>query len=162
MASRPDFADALAVFLDNEVELIVVGGVAAVLGGAPVNTLDLDLLIEASSANIARVVAALRAVEALYRDPAGRRIEPSIERFSAHGQHRFTTRYGEIDVLASIGRRRSYDDLRPRSRAVPLRGREVRVLDLEAVIQTKEEAGRPRDHLVLPVLRETLRLREES
>lgn len=162
MATRPRFADALAVFLDHEVELIVVGGVAAVLGGAPVNTLDLDLLVRASPANIERTVAALRSLEALYRDLAGRRIEPSVERFSPRGQHRFTTRYGDIDVLASIGRGRTYEDLQPRSRPVPLHGRSVPVLELEAVIQSKEEADRPRDRLALPVLRETLRLRREG
>lgn len=158
MANRPHFADALAVFLDHEVEMIVVGGVAAVLGGAPVNTLDLDLLVRASPENLARTVAALVAIEAIYRDPAGRRIVPSVERFSAHGQHRFTSPYGDIDVLASIGHGRTYEDLHLRSRSIPLLGRSVPVLDLEAVIQTKEEAGRPRDRLALPVLRETLRL----
>lgn len=36
----------------------------------------------------------------------------------------------------------------------------VRVLGLEAVIQSKEEADRPRARAVLPVLRETLAARQ--
>jgi len=36
----------------------------------------------------------------------------------------------------------------------------VLLLDLRAIIETKEQAGRSKDLLALPVLRETLRLRE--
>lgn len=42
---------------------------------------------------------------------------------------------------------------------MPLRGRVVRVLELGAVIESKEEANRPKDLAVLPVLRETLAAR---
>lgn len=38
-------------------------------------------------------------------------------------------------------------------------GRRVRVLDLDAVIATKEATGRDKDRAMLPLLRETQRLR---
>jgi hypothetical protein len=149
--TRPEFAALLEVLSRHRVSYIVVGGVAAVLSGAPVNTLDTDVLVERGRDNVARLLAALQEVDAIYRDPAKRRIEPSLERLSGLGHQRFDTR---------LGSQRTYEEFLPRSREVPLRGLLVRVLELEAVIQSKEEADRPRDRAVLPVLRETLAARQ--
>lgn len=159
MEARPEFAAILVVLSRHRVSYIVVGGVAAVLSGAPVNTLDTDVLVERSSENLARLLAALQDLGAIYRDPARRRIEPTGDRLAGLGQQRFETRLGPLDVLGTVGSRRTYEELHPRSEEVPLRGMAVRVLGLEAVIQSKEEADRPRDRAVLPVLRETLAAR---
>lgn len=162
MVPRPEFADLLEVLATHGVDHIVVGGVAAALEGVPISTFDTDVLVERSAANLARVLEALGELEALYRDPAGRRIEPTAERLGGLGHQRFITRFGHLDVLGTIGDQRTYEELLPRSRAFQLRGKEVRVLDLEAVIQSKEEAGRERDRAVLPVLREALKLRSRG
>lgn len=83
MAATPKFLDALAVLARHEVELIVVGGVAAVLNGAPISTFDLDILYRMSGENLARLTAALAETDAVYRDPAGRRIVPDASRLGA-------------------------------------------------------------------------------
>ncbi len=69
-------------------------------------------------------------------------------------------RLGPLDVLAMAGAGLAYDDLAPRAERFELEGMEVLVLGLPALIETKEQAGRDKDRLALPVLRETLRLRE--
>jgi hypothetical protein len=147
----------LEVLSTHRVNFIVVGGVAAVLAGAPMSTFDTDILVERSPANLARLLRALVEMNAIYRDPAKRRIEPTEERLAGLGQQRFETRLGFLAVAGTIGDNRDYEQLLPRSREVQLRASSVRVLGLEAVIESKQEAGRPRDHAVLPVLRETLR-----
>jgi hypothetical protein len=55
VAARPEFAAILDVLSQDEVSFIVVGGVAAVLSGAPVNTLDTDVLLERSPDNLERL-----------------------------------------------------------------------------------------------------------
>jgi hypothetical protein len=160
MEARPEFAAILAVLSEHRVSYIVVGGVAAVLEGAPISTLDIDVLVERSTENLGRLLAALEKLGALYRDPARRRIEPTLARLSNLGHQRFETRLGPVDVLGTVGHQRTYEQLHPRSRDVQLRGTVVRVLALDAIIESKEEAGRPRDHAVLPVLRETLAARQ--
>lgn len=160
MDARPEFAAILDVLSQHGVSFIVVGGVAAVLSGAPVNTLDTDVLVERSPENLERLLAALVELEAIYRDPARRRIEPTVERLKGLvGQQQLITRFGPLDVLGTIGNQRTYDELRSRTIEIPLRGRVVRVLELGAVIESKEEANRPKDLAVLPVLRETLAAR---
>jgi hypothetical protein len=160
MRGLPKFRETLEVLDRNRVECIVVGGVAAVLQGVPISTLDTDIVYRRTADNIERLVAALRELEAIYRDPAGRRIEPDATRFAAGGHHLLDTRFGPLDVLATIGANRTYEDLERHAARYALEGMNVLVLDLGAIIETKEQAGRGKDLLALPVLRETLRLRE--
>jgi hypothetical protein len=47
----------------------VIGGAAAVLLGAPVTTLDLDIVPEQSPANVSRLLEVLRSLDAQIRDP---------------------------------------------------------------------------------------------
>ncbi len=55
----PRFKDALDVLARHGVEFVVVGGVAAVLAGAPISTFDLDIVPARSPANLARLLSAL-------------------------------------------------------------------------------------------------------
>jgi len=57
-----------------------------------------------------------------------------------------------------IGKRHSWQDLTERFRRVRIEpGVTVNVLELQALIEIKEELGLPRDLAVLPVLRQALR-----
>ena len=67
------------------------------------------------------------------------------------------TRLGPLDLLGSIGNRRTWRDLLPHSTQLKVGpGVVVRVLDLETQIAVKEEVGGEKDLAVLPVLRRTL------
>lgn len=63
--------ETLTALAQHEVSFIVVGGVAAVLAGAPISTFDLDIVHERSPSNAARLLSALTQMEARYRDPGG-------------------------------------------------------------------------------------------
>ncbi len=159
MASGPRFLDILAVLSGYRVDYIVVGGVAAVLAGAPISTFDVDVVFERSEENLARLRAALEDLQAIYRDLAGRRIEPDLGKLKTLRQHLLFTRLGDLDVLTTVGADLGYEALVRRSRVVELGVLRVRVLDLEAVIETKEHANRPKDRATLPELRATLESR---
>jgi hypothetical protein len=152
----------LRVLLRHEVEFLIVGGVAAQLEGAPIMTLDLDVLCSRAPANMSRLLAALREVKARYRDPAGRHIEPDAVRLATHQTHLLLTDLGPLDVLVRIGKDLGYEDLLGRTVVFRLEEASVRVLDLAAVIETKEHANREKDRAVLPVLRQTLALKAAS
>ncbi len=47
-------------FQSHDVRYVIIGGIAAVLHGVPRATFDLDILIEATEANVARLLQALR------------------------------------------------------------------------------------------------------
>ena len=139
------------------VEFIVVGGTAAVATGAPINTLDLDVVHAATPANVARLLAALTELDACYR--YRRDLRPGESHLIGWGQL-LMTGLGPLDVLGAIGKGHTYADLLPHT--VELKFSPAlccRVLDLETQIAIKEEIGAEKDLLALPILRRTL---EES
>jgi len=156
------FGDLLRHLRAHGVEVVVVGAAAAVLEGAPLTTFDLDVVFETSPENRIRLLAALEEIDAIYVDPSGRRFRPTAERLERQRMHLLETRFGRLDLFREIGEGMGYESVRLRSHVLDLGGFEVRVLDLEAVIESKEAAGRPKDRAALPLLRETLRLRREK
>jgi hypothetical protein len=152
----PKFKEALEVLSGHCVDFIVVGGVAAVLEGAPVSTFDLDIVHERSPTNVARLLSALTDLDAHYRDLSGRVLRPEARALEGEGHHLLLTRCGPIDVLGQIGLRRGYQDLIADSITRPLGDTTVCVLGLEALIRAKVEAGRDKDRAMIPILRRTL------
>jgi len=145
----------LRVLVAHDVEFIVVGGVAAVLQGAPIVTFDVDILHRRSSENVARLLSALRELDASYRnDP--RRLSPHESHLMGSGHQLLRTRLGDLDVLGTIDDDVTYDDVKDQTIEVDLGDARVRVLELSRLIQAKQSAGRPKDLAVLPVLRATL------
>lgn len=162
MAVGQMFRELLEVLLGHEVDFLVVGATAAVLGGAPLTTFDLDVVFEPSPENRARLLAALTEIDAVYVDPLRRGIRPTDERLAAHRLSLFETRLGRLDVLSSIEPGWVWEDLLLRSDPVETEGMTVRVLQLEAVIESKLATGRAKDHAAVPLLREVLRQRRKT
>lgn len=155
------FRELLRALVGSRVEFIVVGGVAAVLEGAPISTFDLDVVYAIGEENLKRLTKALDGLGAIYLDPGGRQIVPTLDRLRGGGQHLLRTNHGRLDVMGSIGNERGFDDLLPESTARSIHGLTVNVLTLEAVIATKEDAGREKDRAVLGLLRQILAERDE-
>ena len=153
--ARVDFSEILRVLHRYDVEYVTVGGLAAVFNGAPVVTFDVDILHRPTAENVARLLAAIRELEAVYRnDP--RRIAPSESHLLGPGHQLLQTKYGDLDVLGTIDDTVVYEDVLGHTIEVEIEEFRVLVLDLERLILAKEFAGRPKDLATLPVLRATL------
>ncbi len=158
MARRPtDFAAVLATLRRHRVRFILVGGVAAVIEGAPIATFDLDIVPDRDRFNIDRLMVALRDLRANYRGRPNLRPTPEFLRGSGH--HLLMTRYGPLDVLGVVGKDRDFGALRPHSRRRVVGGTHVQVLDLETQIAVKEEVGFPKDRAAIPILKAALKER---
>jgi hypothetical protein len=152
-----DFYAVLAAFHRAGVEFLVVGGLAAVLNGAPINTWDVDVVHSRDAANIARLLPVLESLEAIYRIQPERRLRPTESYLVSPGHQNLITRFGPLDLLGTIGRNLNYEDLLPHSVEMDIgEGIRIRVLDLETLIAIKEELGGEKDRAMLPTLRRTL------
>ncbi len=133
---------------------VLVGGVAAVIEGAPIATFDLDIVPDRDAGNIDRLVAALTALKACYRGRPD--LHPAHEALRGRGHHLLITRYGPLDVLGVIGKAWDFRALEPHARRRLVKGTSVRVLDLETQIAIKEELDFAKDRAIIPVLKATL------
>ena len=127
------------------------------LQGAPINTFDLDLVHSRESENIERLLRALDSLDAIYRAQPDRRIKPTAAHLSSPGHQLLLTRFGPLDLLGMIGAGRGYKELLAHAVEMKVDDKlRIRVLDLETLIQTKEEVAGEKDAAALPILRQTL------
>ncbi len=151
-----DFLAILRTLAENHVEFIVVGGISAVLQGAPIATFDLDVVHSRTEDNIQRLLCALERLHAYYREAGLRQRKPDQSHLSSTGHQLLMTRFGPLDILGSIGKGHDYDDLLNGSVILEAGGGlQVRTLSLPMVIKTKEETGHDKDKAVLAILRRT-------
>lgn len=162
MASH-DFRGILRCLVSHGVDFIVVGGVSAVLNGAPINTFDLDLVHSTEPENVQRLIKALDELDAFYRAQPSRLLKPTPAHLASPGHQLLITRFGPLDLLGTIGRSHSYEDLSRNSTNMDLGdGTMIRVLHLKALIAIKEEVGAEKDASVLPILRRVLEEQDRS
>ena len=161
MDIAPKFLGILKVLSRHEVKFILVGGLAAIVQGTPVLTFDLDVVFLKTEENLERLLTALQEIDARYLDPAGRHIVPDADKLASFKMHQLVTSLGPLDVMETIGAGMSYADLVNNTQVLELAGIDVRVLGLETVILSKEQANRDKDRATLHVLRRTLQMKQE-
>ena len=101
--SETSFHAILLVLADHGVEFVVVGGVSAVLQGAPLVTSDLDVVHSRAERNIERLLQALEDLDAHYRTQPERRLAPNASHLRTAGHQLLATRFGPLDLLGEIG-----------------------------------------------------------
>ncbi len=145
----------LRTLVAHGVELVIVGGVAAALQGAPIVTQDVDVLYRLDDGNVERLMRALTELGAVARgDP--RRLPFDESHLRSTGHKLAMTNAGPLDVLGSINDGLLYEDLIGSADVLEVAGVLVNVLSLERLISLKRELGRPKDLAALPVLEATL------
>jgi predicted nucleotidyltransferase len=148
-------ADIIRTLIEHGVEFVIVGGMAAVLQGAPVNTFDLDVVYDRSPENVQRVLSALSKLDAIFRDDP-RRLRPNESHLASAGHKLLETNRGPLDLLGTIEENTGFDELVADSEWLEIGDLRVRVLSLVRLIRVKEQLGRPKDKAMLLILRATL------
>jgi hypothetical protein len=139
--------------MEAGIELIVVGGTAAILNGAFVVTEDLDIVHRRTPENVARLLAWLLAHGAYHRfDLANRKLPPKADALLGHGHLNLETDLGKLDVLCELGEGEGYDEVLADTVLVNSGALTLRVLALPRLIAVKSRAGRAKDRAVLPIL----------
>lgn len=155
-----DFERLLSALSDNEVEVVVVGGLAATVHGSARLTQDVDVVYARSDENIARLVKALAPFHPYLRGaPPGLPFDWSAATIRRGLNFTLETTVGDIDVLGEIAGMGDFARVREHAIAIDLFGRSLLCLDLPGLIRAKRAAGRPKD---LETIAELEALREES
>lgn len=148
-----DLRKAILSLTANNVDFVIVGGVAVTLHASGYITRYLDFCYSRERSNITRLVAALAPFSPTPRDwPLGLRYifdETSIRNGT---NFTFETTIGSIDLLGEVKGIGVYQDAVANSVQYEIYGQPIRALSLDALIVSKTAADRPKDHLVLPEL----------
>lgn len=134
----PDFSEFVALLAAHEVRYLVVGGYAVAFHGYPRYTGDIDVWIERSPGNAARVVAALNAFGfgGLGLDEATFLTPDTVVQLG-YPPHR-------IDILTDL-EGVEFETCYPNRETLPLEEGEVAVIGLNELRQNKRALGRPQD-----------------
>jgi len=136
----------LAKLAGAEIKFIIVGGVAVALNGFVRTTEDVDILVESSSENVARLLEQLR------NFGEGHARELRASDFSdTEGAIRIIEDF-PLDVF-TIMRGRRYVDLLGAVKTTRIGDVEVRYLNAEALIALKSESQRDQDRIDVSALR---------
>jgi predicted nucleotidyltransferase len=152
MSPDERFLDVVLQALEHvRLEAIIVGATAAIMQDAPVLTRDIDLLIRDTELNRKKLLA-------LSERLGGAPPAPISELTSTL---RILGTEIPIDiVLDRIAGGLTFESLKSRAERIEIGGHTALVATLEDVIRSKEAAARPKDVAMLPILRDTLRVKK--
>lgn len=134
----PDFKEFVALLAAHEVRYLVVGGYAVAYHGHPRFTGDLDLWVERSPENAARLTAALDAFGfgGLGLDASTFTTPDTVVQLG-YPPHR-------IDILTDL-EGVTFEDAYPDRQTLHLDGTDVPFIGLDALRRNKRALGRPQD-----------------
>jgi hypothetical protein len=135
------------------VDCVIVGGVAATIHGASQFTSDLDICYDREPANLARVVQALRSVNARLRGvPENLPFILDEETLQKGLNFTFSTDIGSLDLLGEVSGVGGFREAIEKAEVRDFFGNDFPILSLPKLIAAKRAAGRPKDLNTLPEL----------
>ena len=159
MVPELDIRGILEALVQEEVEFLVIGGVAIGFHGFVRATKDVDVVPAPDSKNLTKLARVLRVLDAQIEgaedfedaelpDP----LDP--EALALGGNWVLRTRLGRFDVMQWIGEDALWEKLSPTAIEAEINGLPVKVVSYEGLVALKEHAGRPQDLVDLQRLRE--------
>ena len=73
-------------------------------------TFDIDIVYSRAAENLQRLLAVLDSMDAIFRIQPERRLSPNLSHLEGTGPLNLLTRYGPLDLLATVGNGLSYED----------------------------------------------------
>lgn len=143
----------LNALVEEGVEFVVIGGLAAQVHGSPSLTGDVDICHSLDRANLERVERVLRKLKATRRMMPTGVLAPIDERALRSGDvFTLATRAGDLDLLAHPDPDLDFDKLSRNAIDVEILGVRVRAAGIDDLIAMKRAAGRPKDRVELEIL----------
>jgi predicted nucleotidyltransferase len=155
------FGAILKTLVEHNVDFILVGGLAGVLQGAPINNKDVDILYSLTPPNPIRLQGALSELCAKFRGDA-RNLTPDLSHLYSTGHKLLTTLFGDLDCLGTIEETTTYEDILPDCDEMMIDDTTILVISLPRLIEVKKKLSRPKDRVALVQLEATLDERSKA
>jgi hypothetical protein len=158
-----DPAPLLRLLSEQQVDYVLIGGLAMRAHGSAHLTEDLDVCYSRSARNLKAIANALAPAHPYLRGaPPGLPFRLDEATLQAGLNFTLTTDYGWIDLLGEVSGIGTYEKAMAQSVEQELYGFRVRVLSLDGLIAAKRAAARIKDHAHLLELEELKKLRDAA
>jgi len=127
------------------VDYVLIGGIAVQTHGHVRMTNDVDLIPAPDPANLERLAAALRSLDARVLNPGNEGIAIDANMLPRATIWQFATRDGDIDVMHEVPAGAPFEQLSERALRIRLGEMEVPVVGLDDLIRMKLARGRSID-----------------
>lgn len=135
---------------DSGLDFVVIGGVCVVFHGAPLATFDLDICCPFGQENVRKIESAVQDLHPFHRLTANKLpLELTRSAFGDLKNLYLQTDLGKLDCLSEVAGIGNYEAAVRRSVLADFSYGKFRFLDLDALIASKQAAGRERDLLAL-------------
>lgn len=131
----------------NDVEYVTIGGIAIQAYGGQRLTQDLDVAVDPTAENIARLAKALLDLDARILGPHGQRSKsvPDAPLLASSDQWHLITPHGPLDLLTLPAHLGPFADMRARAHQVALDELTIPIAHRDDLLKMKRAAGRPQD-----------------
>jgi hypothetical protein len=135
----------LRALADHAVDYVIVGGLAVQAHGHVRTTVDIDVYPRTDPANLARLAAALKDLDAEVLNAGGEGVTIDAAMLPRATLWQFATRHGAIDVLHDAPGAPPYDQLRGRALEIRLGELTLAIAGRDDLISMKRASARPVD-----------------
>jgi len=140
----------LQTLINNDIEFVIIGGVAAIALGSDYPTSDLDICYSRTTENLQRLSSVLLSLDAKLRNvPPDIPFTPDAPTLKSGLNFTFTTSLGALDILGEVGGIGFYNEVKKFSNEEIVFGLKCFVLNLDGLLLSKKFAGRKKDEPVI-------------
>ncbi len=141
-----NFFELIERLFKADVDFVIIGGFAGIVYGCTYVTQDIDVCCDFSAANLLRLQKAITDLQPVHRmTPKRPKLELTEENCSQYKNLYLDTDIGQLDCISFIDSVGGYEKVKQNSNLIEVDDMQFRVLNLDALIETKKAMNRPRD-----------------
>ncbi len=158
-----DYLSLLGRLVKAKVGFVIVGGFAGVVHGCTYVTLDLDICCDFSAKTLLALQEAIKDLNPVHRRKEVRTpLELDEESCGRYKNLYLDTDIGQLDCVCQVDGVGDYERVKQASEIIKAGGIRLKVLTLEALIESKNAMNRPRDKQVILELEAIRKLKKSK
>lgn len=143
---KDDFFILLEKLVQNSVGFVVIGGFAGIAHGCSYVTQDIDICLDFAEQNLLTLQKALADVNPVHRmTPNKLKLELTKENCKQYKNLYLDTDLGQLDCISFVKGVGNYQQVQDKSIAIETDNLKIKVLDIDALIESKKTMNRQKD-----------------